>query len=164
MKVLARHSPEFFGGLFIASWFGLPREDYVNREALFTSVLAGTIAIGVNNVISRLWFRPRPFAALPASDVRHLIDHEDASSFPSDHVAGALAFSFGLAGRPPTLARLFGITSVTVGLSRLYTGVHWPSDLAGGAIVGYLSARIARRLAPGIRPLVVVGMRLSGVS
>lgn len=85
-----------------------------------------------------LFDRPRPFAVDAALTV---IDHKPLSpAFPSGHaamaVAGALAGSRMLPGSIWVWAPL----AVIVAISRVYIGVHWPSDVLAGALVGLACA------------------------
>ena len=99
-------------------------------------VLAAVIASGAidNMVIKTVVDRARPYLAVPG--IQNLITVH-GSSFPSGH-AGS---SFAAAGVMwQTLPRPYGITAVAlavlIGLSRVYLGVHYPSDVLGGMLIG----------------------------
>ena len=58
------------------------------------------------------------------------------SSFPSGHAAAAAAFATGVGLEMPALAAPVGALAVAVGVARVVNGVHYPSDIAGGWVVG----------------------------
>jgi membrane-associated phospholipid phosphatase len=62
-------------------------------------------------------------------------------SFPSSHTATAVAATFAFRGLVPRPA-LIGWAALT-GASRPYLGVHYPSDVLGGALLGYLAGKLA---------------------
>jgi len=111
----------------------------------------GMVAIGItsfltNVVDKRLVPRARPTDPVP--DQRELED-PSSSSFPSGHTASAAAFS-GIVDRAyPSLWIPINTLAGAVGFSRVYTGVHWPSDVLAGWILGKAVAfgvdRAARR-------------------
>ena len=74
-----------------------------------------------------------------------LLTSGDPNSFPSGHTCAA--FSAGLVWArtlpKPWMRRTAVIQSVLMGLSRLYVGVHYPSDVLGGALVGTVCAMLA---------------------
>lgn len=84
------------------------------------------------------WIRPRarPFAS---GDVNLLIDKVNQFAFPSGHAA----FSFGLAAvvyfYNKKIGILFFIAAFLISIARVFAGVHWPSDVLAGAIVGIFS-------------------------
>ena len=112
----------------------------------------GMVAIGItsfltNVVDKRLVPRARPTDPVPE---RRELKDPDSSSFPSGHTASAAAFS-GIVDRAyPSLWIPINTLAGAVGFSRVYTGVHWPSDVLAGWILGKAVAfgvdRIARRL------------------
>src|SRR2546425_293361 len=96
----------------------------------------------VDDVLKPALGRPRPFQALPDL-VPHLVPWPRNASFPSGDVAGAFAATVAFtAFRPWARGWLFGLASL-VALERVYFGLHWPSDVAGGAVVGAVVGRLA---------------------
>lgn len=109
-------------------------------------------AMSVNGALKDLIRRPRPFLVQSFSDLRYvkvdtaLVDTAGLSSswsFPSGHsqTAGATfgALSYGKRSATKTLC---GILIVLVMLSRVYLGVHYPTDTVAGALLGLVISAI----------------------
>ncbi len=126
-------------GLMVVLWFALPRKAEAVRRQLLFAGLSGAIAIGVNYVIGVLWYRPRPFVLYPHA-VHLLVQHAADASFPSDHAAVAAAVAFALRGQSRGLQLLFWLLTLLIALSRVFVGVHWPTDVLGGVAVGYAAS------------------------
>lgn len=76
--------------------------------------------------------RPRPF-------FYGKISKQDNESFPSSHTSGAflsLGLSYGLYGLNTSTIPLVALSSL-VGLSRILSKKHWPSDVFAGAAIGF---------------------------
>ncbi len=91
----------------------------------------------VGQALKRATDRPRPCDQ--PGRARLLIERPDSSSWPSSHPGVLLAF-LTVAGRElglrrPARRRLAALAGV-VALSRVAVGVHWPSDVAGGLLLG----------------------------
>lgn len=113
---------------------------------------ADLVAIGLKPVFGR----ERPYATLPEADP--LLRWDVSASLPSGHAATSAAGALVLAYLLGRFALPLAVLALAVGYSRLYIGVHYPSDLLAGAAIGLAVALVAiavvRRLRPtsGARP------------
>jgi len=108
------------------------------RRAAARGLAAASVAWVAGQGLKRLFLRPRPYDAdLPGSTLR--IGPPNGTSWPSSHPAVLLAFvtvgSRELGASRGARAAL-DIMTGAVGLSRVYVGVHYPSDVAGGLLLG----------------------------
>jgi membrane-associated phospholipid phosphatase len=111
------------------------RQDAPRAAAVLTGAPALVVALVGAHFISEAVKRPRPFKALHGVEV--LVPRPTDYSFPSDHAvaAGALCFVAALAG--PALVRWVSIAGgVLLCFFRIYVGVHYPSDVLAGAVMG----------------------------
>lgn len=118
------------------------------REPLFVAcAVAGEVAIFVTTTL--LVHRPRP-------NVVHLDQAPPTSSFPSGHTAAAVAlwgaiavlvvrYAAHIAWRRIAIAAAI-LIPVIVASSRLYRGMHFPTDVLGGALLGFAWLRASTRL------------------
>ena len=67
----------------------------------------------------------------------------DKYSFPSGHTLHAVAFSTLLIASLPQLAGLLVAFTLLVALSRMILGLHYPSDVVIGALLGWLLAKLS---------------------
>lgn len=79
--------------------------------------------------------RPRPFDVL---DVTPLENHSSGHSFPSLHCSSSFVITTSLFYINTTLGIIGLVVSIFVALSRLFAGVHYPSDILAGIIIGLL--------------------------
>ncbi len=109
------------------------------RKAGCMSLLALVFSLLANNLLLKnLVHRMRPYdytaALLP------LVPKPVDFSFPSGHTGSSFASAFALYhGLPRRAGGLFFILAALIGLSRLYVGVHYPTDVLAGTVTGILS-------------------------
>ncbi|MER5642135.1 phosphatase PAP2 family protein [Kitasatospora sp. NPDC002227] len=101
----------------------------------------------VNLAAKGLTRRPRPAIDL-VPVVRRLVRQPFTSSFPSGHSASAAAFATALAIESPLLGALAAPVAAGVMASRVYVGVHYPSDVLAGAALGAGAAALTLRWWP----------------
>jgi undecaprenyl-diphosphatase len=106
-------------------------------------LLAILLGRGVVTELFRFFYtHPRPFDAL---GIQSLIP-ESGNSFPSGHAT----FLFALAATLFYYNRHWGgwyfLLSLLNGAARVFVGVHWPLDIAGGLVVGVLSSMLIHAL------------------
>lgn len=104
----------------------------------FTVDLLMTVATAylLAQVIGILWFRERPFVR--ASDIQPLLALSPTfKSFPSDHATIAFAMALPLlrAYRLRPVRALVLLAAAGVALGRVLVGVHYPTDVVGGAVL-----------------------------
>jgi len=144
-------------------WFGA--KDEVQRDKWQSAVLVAALAVGIANAVVKLnnllYFRERPFAGVI---IDQLFYKPIDSSFPSNAAALAFALSAGVWMRDRRVGTLLLPFAALFPLARVAAGVHYPSDILAGALVGVASAVTAsylvRRLAGLFTPLVAAARRL----
>lgn len=146
------HAPWLDGVMLAVTWLGhfpgvwlvaafallaLPRF----RAAAFRMCLAVALAQWMTSaVVKPLVDRPRPYVARVAAARTIERSPSESASFPSGHAAtsaaGALAGARVVPGAGPALWAL----ATAIAYSRIYVGVHYPSDVVAGALLGVLCA------------------------
>lgn len=127
--------------IFYWLWFRYDPPDQRKRAILATTALGSLLAVLTTRVLVLLLpFRDRPMAR-PELHLHFPVGYETSlrtwSAFPSDHavLAFALATGFWLVSRP-TGTFAFIHSALIICLPRMYYGLHHPSDLLGGALLG----------------------------
>ena len=89
-----------------------------------------------NLTVKPLVERARPWVVMEGFEA--LVKSADPHSFPSGHSCAAFAFGVALAmALPQRWAKVLALAAaVLMAFSRLYVGVHFPSDVAAGSLIG----------------------------
>jgi undecaprenyl-diphosphatase len=102
---------------------------------LFLSALAAfAVELPLYKLIKHIVRRSRPCDALCSIEGRVRI--ADRFSFPSGHTSGAFVMATVVSAFYPMISALFFAWAGLVGFSRIYLGVHYPSDVLAGIVVG----------------------------
>lgn len=103
--------------------------------------LAGLLGTAVYRWLKERLVRERPCNLHPR--IRAGARPLDRYSFPSGHTLHAVSFTLIATAAYPELAVLLVPFTVLVAMSRVMLGLHYPSDVAAGALLGFLLARLA---------------------
>ena len=107
------------------------------------SALTIILSWGILSEFIRFFYdKPRPFAIL---EVTKLINHSANGSFPSGHAAFFFALSFSIFSLNKKFGWYLTASASAIGLARVFAGVHWPLDIAGGAAVAFFSFLIVEK-------------------
>jgi undecaprenyl-diphosphatase len=143
IMTISQYGPVVFGLYLIGLWFSGESTNKVeqNRKRALYAIFSALLAMGMNQVISHIWFRDRPYVHNP---VNRLLQGSQDASFPSDHAAGAFSIAGSLFGRTAGGTALM-VFAAMVAVSRIYVGLHYPSDIIGGMAIGLISSWIIER-------------------
>ena len=138
MAHAATWAVEVFIGI-VAIWFliGWSTGSMRDRRGAVLALLASGGALLANQIINRIWARPRPFVAHPGT-VHMLIAKSSDPSFPSDHAAAAFAIAVAVFLVHRRIGLVVIAAALLVAYARVYVGAHYPGDVLGGAILGTL--------------------------
>lgn len=135
-------------------WFAVAAALASRKGATRRAALRGVAAVGgasftANVLLKPLLPRRRPaYEDLSVARRLALHDHPRSSSFPSGHAASAAAFATAVTMESPALGLAVAPVAAAVAYSRVHTGVHWPSDVAAGVLMGTGIALATRRWWP----------------
>lgn len=100
-------------------------------EALVAAVFVRFV---MAEIIRRIYFRPRPFVY---HHVNLFISYSaKEASFPSGHASFYFALSTIIYGYHKKAGIVFYCGSALIVISRVFVGIHWPSDILAGAVLG----------------------------
>lgn len=126
-------------GVFLVVSTYFHKDEAKVRFMVLTALFAGIFSRFVVTEVIRLFYdRPRPFEVV--NGIYQLVTHPSGGSFPSGHAAFFFALAAGVFIFYRGLGALFFAFALAIGTTRVIAGVHWPSDILGGAIVGIISA------------------------
>ncbi len=122
----------------LAGFFDIPSKRLSEHRDMVTLALVAalTARFAIKPLIAFFYARPRPFEAL--SGVHQLIPLIGGSgySFPSGHTLFFFAIATVLIRFNRRAGTIAFIAATLMTLSRIYAGVHYPSDVLAGAIIG----------------------------
>jgi undecaprenyl-diphosphatase len=137
-----------FMGIVGLLWYWPGKEMSRRRETILTIILCVALSLVLNRGISTLLpYRDRPMYGIGAHapTFEWHADLEHWSSFPSDNATYlfAIATGFWLISRGWGL--FFGVFATLASLARVYLGIHYPSDILVGALIGIVTTLAVNR-------------------
>jgi diacylglycerol kinase family enzyme/membrane-associated phospholipid phosphatase len=118
------------------------------RRGALRGIFSIIVTSFITNIPAKLlWRRTRPLLD-EVPQVRRLQRLPTSTSFPSGHSASAFAFATGVALEKPVVGVPLLGAAAAMAYSRVYVGVHYPSDVIAGAVIGAGMAVATRRFWP----------------
>jgi undecaprenyl-diphosphatase len=121
--------------VLIFMWF----RNAASKKVACNAMISGGITLVVHTLIKLCYFKPRPFVN---HRVGILIPSKTDSSFPSKHTLLVFAISTSILLYNRTLGYIMSGLSVLAGLSRIWVGHHYPSDIIGSALIATITSII----------------------
>ncbi len=120
-----------YGWIWLAIGIAMALIDSGQREQWLLAGVLGPLAIGLNFAVKLIVRRRRPVLdGLPP-----LGGAPSSLSFPSAHATASFACATAMTRIDPAAAVLFAL-AVLIAAGRPYLGMHYPSDVLGGALLG----------------------------
>ncbi len=118
-------------------------------KPIILKIITGVFLVGFfNYIITVIFQRLRPFVLY--KDIIQFTRFFPVSSpdfgFPSDHTAIAFVIAFVIWLDNKKIGRIFIILALLIGISRIFTGVHFLTDIIAGIIVAAFSSLLAKRI------------------
>ncbi|MFH1188634.1 MAG: phosphatase PAP2 family protein [bacterium] len=130
------------GILFFVELLLFIREGRQRWYFLFLTCLATILSFGVITQLFHFFItRLRPFVVL---GIQPFISPVLSHAFPSGHIAALVPIALTMWIMAPRYKWWVVSVTLLVGISRIGVGVHWPSDIFGGIVVGMASFFIVR--------------------
>ncbi len=134
--------PYLVGAGLVVTWFILKKEGS-GRKALVSAFLALVLGRVILVELVRLVLpRDRPFLSF---DVIQLIVKDTEKSFPSGHATALFAIAFAIYFYNKKYGLFFVGLAILVSIARVMAGVHYPSDILAGALLGLFSVWVINR-------------------
>lgn len=159
-KLYADYGIVIYALVILIAWFLARKSNNLRSEAiLIFTVVATLISLGIGQIISHIVARQRPYVFHQHAQV--LISRSSDFTFPSDHATGVAALATGLYFLNKKLGIAAWLLAVLMAFTRIYVGVHYPSDVLGGLILGACVVTILHK--PGIKIMEKLTTRFSRI-
>ena len=117
-----------------------------SRRGAVTAGLSAVAAVAISQLMTMIVDRARPFVADPLVNV--FVHHGPDRSFPSDSATAAFAIATALLVYKPRLGWVALALAVAWGTGRIAVGMHYPTDILAGVVLGAGVSMLLRARAP----------------
>jgi undecaprenyl-diphosphatase len=114
-------------------WFAPGKNQKRRRESCVAAFLAVCLCSVISLAVGKLWHRGRPFTR--DRQIWNFTGHKANASFPSNHAMNGAAVAFQLLRDRMPGCRWMACLAGLLAFSRLFAGMHYPSDILGGGAI-----------------------------
>lgn len=114
-------------------WFAPGKNQKHRRESCVAAFLAVCLCSVISLAVGKLWHRGRPFTR--DRQIWNFTGHKANASFPSNHAMNGAAVAFQLLRDRIPGCRWMACLAGLLAFSRLFAGMHYPSDILGGGAI-----------------------------
>lgn len=140
MLFLSKYAVVFFVIGALIYWF---TRAHANRRMITQALLSAMIGFTISWILGKLFYRDRPFVS---HEVFQLVHHEANASFPSNHALGAFVIAMTIWLFRRRDGWIWLVLASGIAIARVWTGVHYPTDVLAGALLGVLIAVVVHRV------------------
>lgn len=140
MRFLSQKAEYFFYIGIIVYWFTRSPK---NKKMVIVALSSACVGFGIGNILSHLFYRDRPFVQF---DVNQLIEHAANASFPSNHSIGSFVIATAIFLFRKKDGVIWLLLAGLISFSRIWNGVHFPSDVIAGAFIGVFSVLLVNQM------------------
>jgi len=136
MIIFSQYVPILFGVILCGIYIlGLKTRNMKLRYTASSTILLLVLNFLISYIIGAIHYFPRPFVN---NTVNLLLTHKANSSFPSSHAIGVMTIALGINNKIKPFGTILLLLSIIVGISRVYVGHHYPSDVIGGFAIAFI--------------------------
>ena len=139
----------------IALWF-VGRDSQTRQRyqiGVFVALTSMALSSLVVLIINAIYFRPRPFEGLEGHDVTTLFYLPTDSSFPANPIAATVAIGAAVWVNNRKAGTALLAAAGLLGFARVYAGVHYPFDVAAGAMIAIVVTFLVFKLRDLLEPI-----------
>lgn len=121
-----------FAGLFVL-WF---IDGKIKKEQVLHGVLAFILAWVIADILKDFFPTVRPY--LSGGGEPLVLMPTDSGAFPSGHMAASFALAMTIFKHDRKIGAFYIVLAILIGISRIAANVHYPIDILGGIILGFV--------------------------
>lgn len=121
-------------------WFFLKVPKSLRKDVVLIGAISLPLAFLFSLIAAKLYYDPRPFVV---GHFNPLVAHGQDNGFPSDHTLLAATVSAVVFRFDRRIGTVLFLSTMLIGISRMYVGVHHFIDILGATIIAVLSVYVA---------------------
>lgn len=127
------------------------------RQPSFTIFVITILSIAIAQLLGLGFYHEPPHL----QGYETILENDPENAFPSNHAAAIFGFAAGtVVVRYRRFAAVATIVAIMIGVARVYTGLHFPVDIAGGAAAALIAGVVLLSLQPYVEALAAIAIEI----